>query len=406
MPDDQDEDEMFERLAKSLRAVRQDAELVRSSGSEAISAGLAHTDAELRSLATGVEALRQRVTQQQADIVRLEAAAAKGEADLQSLRQTVEAVSRRVPEQAELLARSSARKPPRRAAARIAIALAILVLVLGGGAAAWIASGREPTLGALAHRFVDRLSEFLGIDLAGLGEPAPPVRTAAHATPAAPPPQRQTPPASTVSAAPAPTDSPPTAVVPPAETPSVASALPAGTAPIAPDLPGGRASVASQPQAQTPAAMMPAPTETPAAAVPPLAQTGAGISPPPLMSAPAAAAPITQAALQAPAATALAQPSRPPQAARLLVLRAVSNAWVQVRQKDGQVLLSRTLKAGEIWPVPSEPDLILDAGNVEGLVLEVDGVPARLTGAAGGVIHDVPLDGDLFRSGAAVRAAR
>ncbi|HEY3848035.1 MAG TPA: DUF4115 domain-containing protein [Acetobacteraceae bacterium] len=401
MPDDQDEDEMFERLAKSLRAVRQDAELVRSSGSEAISAGLARTDADLRSLVTGVEALRQHVIQQQAVIVRLEAAAAKSEADLQGLRQTVEALSRRMLEQAELLARPSARKPPRRAAGRIAIALAVLVLVLGGGAAAWIASGREPTLGALVHQFVDRLSELSGIDLAGLGKLTPPVRTVAHATPGVPPPSRQAP---TAPAAPVPADPPPAAVVAPAETHSVASALPVGTAPVAPDLPGGQAFVASQPRDQTPAAVTPVPAQTPAVLVPPLAQTSAGMSPPSVMSAPAAAAPIVQAAAPAPAATALAQPQRPQQAARALVLRAISNAWVQVRQKDGQVLLSRTLKPGESWPVPAEPDLILDSGNVEGLVLEVDGVPARLTGAAGGVIHNVPLDGDVLRSGAAVRA--
>ena len=140
---------------------------------------------ELRSLATGIEALRQRFEQQDAVTVRLEAAAAKSEADLQGLRQTVETLSRRVREQAEGLARSAGRKPRPRAAALIGIALA--VLVLGGGAAAWIASGREPTVGALAHRFVVRLSELSGIDLAGPGEPTQSVRTVAQATPDPPP---------------------------------------------------------------------------------------------------------------------------------------------------------------------------------------------------------------------------
>jgi cytoskeleton protein RodZ len=282
--------------------------------------------------------------------------------------------------------------------------LTVLVLLLGGVAAAWIASGREPTLGALAHRFLDRLSELSGIDLAGPGEPTQPVRMVARTAPGVPPPHRQAPPAPTGLSAPVPPDPPPAVVVGPAETPSVASALPVGTAPVAPDLPSGKTSVVSQLQAQAPAAVVPILAQTPAAAAAPLTQTGVAILPPPAMSAPDAVAPIAQAASQAHGAAALAQLSRPPQAASLLVLRAVSNAWVQVRQKGGQLLLSRTLKAGETWPVPSEPDLILDAGNVEGLDLEVDGVSTRLTGAAGGVIHNVLLDGDLLRSGV-VRAA-
>jgi hypothetical protein len=404
MPDDEDEDEMFERLAQSLRTVRQDADLVRSSGADVISAGIARNETELRSLAAGMEALHQRVVQQQAVTARLEAAAAKGEADLLALRQSVEALSHRVLDQAESLAKSSAKKPPRRAAGRIAIALAVLVLVLGGGVVAWIASGREPTLGALEHLFVNRLSELSGIDLAGPREPAQTVRTVAQATQVLPPPQRQAPLAPTASAAPVPADPPAEAVVVQAETPSVAPALSVGTPPVVPDLPGGKTPVASRSQARTSAAAVPVPTQTPVAAAPPPAQTGAGTPPPPVMFAVAAAAPIAQADRQVSAATVFAQPSRPPLAARLLVLRAISNTWVQVRHKDGQVLLSRTLKAGETWPVPSEPDLILDAGNVEGLDLEVDGVPTRLTGATGGVIHNVLLDADLLRSGV-VRAA-
>lgn len=85
------------------------------------------------------------------------------------------------------------------------------------------------------------------------------------------------------------------------------------------------------------------------------------------------------------------------------MLRATEDTWVRVRQNRGAVLLTRTLKAGETWPVPAEPDLMLDTGNAHGLVLEVDGVPTRFTGANGVVIHDVPIDADLLRSGMAAR---
>jgi cytoskeleton protein RodZ len=75
------------------------------------------------------------------------------------------------------------------------------------------------------------------------------------------------------------------------------------------------------------------------------------------------------------------------------VLRATANSWVEVRQKSGRVLFSRTMKAGETWTVPAESDLLLDSGNAGALVLEVNGVPTKLPRP--GVVHDVPLGADL-----------
>jgi cytoskeleton protein RodZ len=88
------------------------------------------------------------------------------------------------------------------------------------------------------------------------------------------------------------------------------------------------------------------------------------------------------------------------------VLRAIGNTWVRVRQNGGRVLVTRSMKAGDTWPVPLEPNLILDTGNADALDLDLDGVATRLTGAKGGVIHDVPLNTDLLGSGAAVRVVR
>jgi hypothetical protein len=390
MADEQDEDELFDRLARSLRAVRQDADLVRSSGAEAVSAGLARAEAELRTLAGRVEALHQRVAQQHAVIVRLEAAAATREADLQALRQTVEALSHRVLDPPPLPSGSPVRKPPPRVAIRIGIVLAILVLALGGGAAAWVALGREPSLGALAHRVLVRLSELSGIDLAGPGEPIRAVPMAEH-VPLAPDPALPPRAHSAAAAAPVTQHLPPAAVADRVETPSAAPAPPAALPPAAAPPPAPE--LAAIPAPQTAAAAAPQPAKADMTASPPAATSG-----------PAAAPPVVQSEPPAPLAAAFAQSSRPSQSTHQLVLRANANTWVRVRQKEGRVLLSRTMKPGETWPVPAEQDLTLDAGNVEGLDLDVDGVPTRLTGA-GGVVHNVPLDADLLRSGAAVRAA-
>ncbi len=116
------------------------------------------------------------------------------------------------------------------------------------------------------------------------------------------------------------------------------------------------------------------------------------------------APPNASSVTRTPNAAALAAPPQPPHAVRQIVLRATADTWVRVQQQNGgRVLLSRNLKAGEIWPVPAEPGLILDTGNAAGLDLEVDSVPMRLTGGLGGVVHNVPLDSDLVGTRAAVR---
>jgi len=374
-----DEDALFDRLAKSLEAVRQDAELARSGGAEGLAAGLAHAEGEVRSVAVGLEALRQRFDQQHAATARLEAAAAKNETDVQGLRQTVEALSLQVREQAEALAKP----PPRRAGRAVAaVVLVLILLVLAGGTGAWITSGRHPRADALVHRFVARVTELTGINLVGSFEPARSAHTIAEATPS-PEPATQPPPTtapdSPTSAAPAPATPPGPAAQTP--TPSAISPPPAETAAAAP------------PAATEPPAATPPPAQTSAAAPPP-AQTTAAT---PLASAtPAPAAPpTTQSEAPAAAATALAQPPRPPQAVRQVVLRATADSWVEVRQKDGRVLLRRIMKAGETWPVPAEPDLLLNSGNAGALVLEVNGEPIRLPGLKPGVVHDVPLDSNL-----------
>ena len=81
------------------------------------------------------------------------------------------------------------------------------------------------------------------------------------------------------------------------------------------------------------------------------------------------------------------------------MLRANADTWVAVRNGQGRVLLSRVLRAGETWPVPDQPSLMLSTGNAGGLELLVDGVPAPPLGVTGTVRRDVPLVADLIRAG-------
>lgn len=94
----------------------------------------------------------------------------------------------------------------------------------------------------------------------------------------------------------------------------------------------------------------------------------------------------------APAAPLAADASR-------VVVRASADAWLLVKDRSGAILLNRTLKAGENWPVPPRPDLLLTTGNAGGTDLLVDGAPTPSLGGSGTVRRDMPLDPDQIKDG-------
>ncbi|HEY2133120.1 MAG TPA: RodZ domain-containing protein [Acetobacteraceae bacterium] len=128
----------------------------------------------------------------------------------------------------------------------------------------------------------------------------------------------------------------------------------------------------------------------------------------PALSAPAANAPAMApaAAVASPSpATAPAAPAPPdpviPVAANggRIVLRATEDAWVQVRDRSGPVLLNRVLRGGETWAVPNKGSLLLTTGNAGGTELLVDGAVTPSLGGDGAVRRDLPLDADAIRDG-------
>jgi cytoskeleton protein RodZ len=83
-----------------------------------------------------------------------------------------------------------------------------------------------------------------------------------------------------------------------------------------------------------------------------------------------------------------------------IVLRAKADAWVQVREKQGTVLLNRVMRNGESWPVPQDKQpLLLTTGNAAGTELIVDGVVMPSLGGDGAVRRDLPLDPETLRDG-------
>ena len=129
----------------------------------------------------------------------------------------------------------------------------------------------------------------------------------------------------------------------------------------------------------------------------------ASVLPPP--SSPAPAAPVgppspvvvpppAPVAVLPPPARPTAPPPAPPLDSARMVLRVKADAWVQVRDAKGPVLLNRVLRAGETWPVPTGQKLLLTTGNAGGTEILTDGVAGPSLGAVGIVKKDVPLDPD------------
>ncbi len=105
---------------------------------------------------------------------------------------------------------------------------------------------------------------------------------------------------------------------------------------------------------------------------------------PPAGSAPVPApAPAALPPVPAPVPVPVTTSAAPPPAVdpTRVVLRMKTASWVQVRERQGQVLLNRVMRAGETWPVPKGQTLLLTTGNAGGTDVVLDGVAAPTLGA-------------------------
>lgn len=83
-----------------------------------------------------------------------------------------------------------------------------------------------------------------------------------------------------------------------------------------------------------------------------------------------------------------------------ITLKAVADdCWVQVRELDGKLLMSRLLRRGDTYLVPNRPGLSLMAGNAGALEILVDGKKVPSLGTHGQVRRDIKLDADKLGQG-------
>tara|TARA_B100000676_G_scaffold313514_1_gene395917 strand:+ start:7537 stop:8508 length:972 start_codon:yes stop_codon:yes gene_type:complete len=84
-----------------------------------------------------------------------------------------------------------------------------------------------------------------------------------------------------------------------------------------------------------------------------------------------------------------------------VVILASEDSWVEVRDGNGELLLTRVLRQGESYHVPNRPGLTLVTGNAGGLKFSVDGDDVNDIGPPGTVRRNVLLDPQALKDGTA-----
>ena len=174
------------------------------------------------------------------------------------------------------------------------------------------------------------------------------------------------------------------------------AAIPERLAPLAER--GPASTLSPQVASILPQTSPPPPLVTPVQPLPSMSSlpSSAQAAPVPLPSIPVPV-PVPVSITPPPPATASATPSALAADASRVVLKFKSNAYIQVREKQGPVLLNRVMRAGESWPVPKGTNLVMLTGNAGGTEILVDGIQAASLGADGAVKRDVSLEPEAIK---------
>jgi cytoskeleton protein RodZ len=271
----------------------------------------------------------------------------------------------------------SDRRVPTRSILIICILLA--ALTYGGW---YYFSERQGKLADLVPAVPERLSHLLN-----------PEQTKREITAAAQPAPEATPPQPVAGPPAAPSEQ-----TPPAATSSVVPAPPAAASSAAPPQAGAATPVppgAANPGTQAPAVAATPPTSE-ADGVPPVEdRPNAPAAPQSVPPPPDLAQPALSDAGKSPPQSAYGAP----EGEARVVLHANADSWIQVRDSQGSLLITRVLKPGESYNVPNQQGLTMVTGNAGGLDISVDGTVIPRIGDTGRVARNVSLDPDRLLAG-------
>ena len=86
-----------------------------------------------------------------------------------------------------------------------------------------------------------------------------------------------------------------------------------------------------------------------------------------------------------------------------IVLRATQDSWVQIRDGNDNLLMTRVLRRGDEYRVPDQNGLTMLTGNAGGIEIVVDGAALSPLGPVGAVRRNIQLDPERLLEGTALQ---
>lgn len=81
-----------------------------------------------------------------------------------------------------------------------------------------------------------------------------------------------------------------------------------------------------------------------------------------------------------------------------VILKILGDSWVEIKDADGNVLVSKVLEKGDEYFVPDSPGLSMSLGNSANVEILVDGRPLMPLGKEGDVRRDIPLNTSYLKT--------
>ncbi len=75
-----------------------------------------------------------------------------------------------------------------------------------------------------------------------------------------------------------------------------------------------------------------------------------------------------------------------------IILNIINDSWVEIKNEDGQVIVSDILEKGDQYFVPDNPGLSMSLGNAVNVEILVEGRALKPLGGEGAVRRDIPLN--------------
>ena len=81
-----------------------------------------------------------------------------------------------------------------------------------------------------------------------------------------------------------------------------------------------------------------------------------------------------------------------------ITVRATSISWIEIIRNDGEEVMAKLMREGEIYVVDSRDRLYLSTGNAGGVELVFHDGAVQSVGESGEILRDLPLDADRLRN--------